>query len=384
MITDRRSLLSAAVAAAASAPAAFAMVGSKAEPSEAIRRKPTRDVFLANDSAFQTPDEFATRLSALVARQANAQDLYLEGGAVRQLENAFAKMLGKEDCVFLPTGTLANHLAVKTLCGSKPRALCLYDSHIFRDERDSLPTLGEIALVPFEKGAIAPSAAGLDEAFDIALNGPRRVEVGAITLESPIRRLDGQLIPFADVERIADKARAHGAKLHLDGARLLLAPPDLDIAGYVAPFDTVYVSLYKYLDAPFGAVLAADKETISTVRNQSGIYGSQIFQGWVAALPALASLETFRTEYNAAWVKGRQFLDGLSSRGFRFKKPIGSIATNVHDLVIDQDRAKAIVAKGAEAEVYMRDWQDGTLRLQINTSILNRPTDELLAVFQSE
>ncbi|WP_250845253.1 beta-eliminating lyase-related protein, partial [Escherichia coli] len=65
------------------------------------------------------------------------------------------------------------------------------------------------------------------------------------------------------IAEIAALAAAHGTRMHLDAARLLLAPPALDRKAYVAPFETVYVSLYKYLGAPFGAVLAGPAATIA-------------------------------------------------------------------------------------------------------------------------
>ena len=376
MKTDRRGLLAATAGLSTLDPA---MTGLFAQAS--VPAPPSRDVFLANDTAFLSADEFARSLAAM-ANGADG-DIYLQGGAVEALERRFATLLGKEACVFLPTGTLANHLAVKTLCGPNPRALCLYDSHIFRDERDSLPTLGEVALVPFSKGRIAPSETEIDEAFSIALKGPRPVAVGAVTLESPIRRLDGQMIPSADIERIAARARANGTRLHLDGARLLLAPPGLDIAAYTEPFDTVYVSLYKYLGAPFGAVLAGSGEIIEQVRAQAGIYGGQIFQGWVAALPALEALKTFRSDYAKAWAVGEELRSALKAAGHEFAEPIGPMGTNVHSLLIDEARAKAIAAKGESVGVYFADWQAGRLRLQVNTSILNRSVADLVDVFEA-
>jgi len=376
MKTDRRAVLAATAGLAAIDPT---LVSALTQSSAPLVR-PSRDVFLAGDTAFASPHEFARSLLAMSSDTDG--DRYLQGGAVEALESAFATLLGKEECLFLPTGSLANHLAVKTLCGSNPRALCLYDSHIFRDERDSLPTLGEVALVPFATGQIAPSEAELDEAFNIALKGPRPVDVGAITLESPIRRLDGQMIPAADIARIAERAEANGTGLHLDGARLLLAPPGFDIAAYVAPFDTVYVSLYKYLGAPFGAVLAGSTDIIAKVREQAGIYGGQIFQGWVAALPALKGLETFQSDYAKAWERGEALRAAIEAKGYAFAQPIGPMGTNVHALIVSEDKAKAIIANGESAGVYFRGWNEGALTIQINMSILNREIEEIAAIFE--
>src|SRR5437764_1266537 len=72
--------------------------------------------------------------------------------------------------------------------------------------------------------------------------------VGVISIESPVRRLQGQVFDFAEMQRIAAFARNARIGLHLDGARLFLASAYTGVtpADYATPFDTVYVSLYKY------------------------------------------------------------------------------------------------------------------------------------------
>ena len=75
-----------------------------------------RTVFVASDAAPVAPETLLATLEAALARHPGKEDNYLKGGAVTELEQAFATMLGKEDCCMLPTGTLANNLAVRILC----------------------------------------------------------------------------------------------------------------------------------------------------------------------------------------------------------------------------------------------------------------------------
>ncbi len=74
------------------------------------------------------------------------RDDYLEGGAIEELEKTFATLLGKEACAFFPTGTLANNVALRVLCGDDHRVLCQADSHIYRDDSDMSVRLGGINL----------------------------------------------------------------------------------------------------------------------------------------------------------------------------------------------------------------------------------------------
>ena len=82
--------------------------------------------------------------------------------------------------------------------------------------------------------------------------------LGAIVVESPVRRLSGELFDRTEMMRVCAEARRLGIGLHLDGARLFIASAYTGIspAEYAAPFDTVYVSLWKYFNSLNGAILA--------------------------------------------------------------------------------------------------------------------------------
>ena len=69
-----------------------------------------------------TPLEYSQLLVRICKERGIEPDRYLSGGSVQEFETTFAKMLGKEGTLFVPTGTLANHLAVRVQCGEKSRA----------------------------------------------------------------------------------------------------------------------------------------------------------------------------------------------------------------------------------------------------------------------
>src|SRR5260370_477002 len=148
-----------------------------------------------------------------------------------------------------------------------------------------------LALTQEGSRAAGKSARGYDEgvgAIDSAENGRYPIAVGAISLESPVRRADGASVPYALAEKISTFARSKGIGMHWDGARALLlsGTEGFDLRRYSALFDTVYVSLYKYLGAPFGAVLAGNKATIAKVRELRHAYGGVVYLGGDYALAA--------------------------------------------------------------------------------------------------
>src|SRR5439155_13110220 len=117
------------------------------------------------------------------------------------------------------------------------------------------PDHGRRVTVPGEGGA-----------GQLVLSATGRVPtpVGAIQIESPVRRKQGELFDFDAMQKVCAMARENQIGLHLDGARIFLASAYTGIspAQYASLFDTVYVSLYKYFNAASGAILAGPKRLL--------------------------------------------------------------------------------------------------------------------------
>ena len=374
---DRRRFLETALVGAVLAPtAAWAQI--TAPPS--FPPVDEHSVWLVGDSAPSTPAQTAQRLLERVQAGGRPRDSYLAGGAVAELEARFAKLLGKEDCAFLPTGTLANPLAVRVLAGDASRAIVQHESHLYRDESDATQLLSGLNLVPLAPGRACPTLAEIKAAVDEAENGPYPLRVGAISLESPVRRAKGEMIDLALAREISTYARSKAIKLHLDGARLLLVPPGYDIAGTAALFDTVYVSLYKYLDAPFGAVLAGSKADVAKIRDLRHRFGGTIYQAWPCAVLALAALDDFDARHRAAFAAADQLFAALKAQGLATVKPAPN-ASNIRELVLRPKVAEGLFDRMRVAGVRMVKPEGGVVPIYINDTITRRPVEAYLKLF---
>ncbi|KQY93825.1 amino acid lyase [Caulobacter sp. Root1455] len=373
---DRRHFLSLSLVAAAAPAVSWAR--QSAPPS--FPPVDARSVWLVGDSAPPDPERGARRLLELIQRGGKPRDSYLANGAVAELEARFAKLLGKEDCAFLATGTLANHLAARVLAGDASRVIVQHESHLYRDESDATQLLSGLNLVALAEGRAGPSLAEIRAAVDEAENGPYPLRVGAIVLESPVRRLKGEMIDPALIREISTYARAKSIKMHLDGARLLLAPPGYDIAGTAALFDTVYVSLYKYLDAPFGAVLAGSKADIAKVRDLRHRFGGTIYQGWPCAILALGALDDFEARHRAAFAAADQLFAALQARGLAKLKPAPN-ASNIRELVLQPKIVEGVFDRMRVAGVRMLKPEGGVVQVYVNDTITRRPIEEYVKLF---
>lgn len=341
-----------------------------------------QQVLFTGDSLPRSPAAYAAQLQALLAGREKVTDSYLAGGAVAELEAKFSALLGKEDTVFLPTGTLANHIAVRLLCGEARHALVQQESHLYRDESNAVTNLSGINLVPLAPGRAAPTLAETAAAIERAEIGPYPIKVGAIALESPVRRAQGATLAPPLVADIARLAKAKGIPLHLDGARLLLMSgmPGFTVKGYCEPFDTVYVSLYKYLNAPFGGVLSGTKAMMAKARALRHQFGGSIYNGWEAALPALAALDGVEQRWASVRAAGDKLLAALDATpGFRVQRV--EQGSNIALLEIAPERLAGLEARLAQAQIRLRTPRDGKVELWFNETLLRRDTASLRAAF---
>lgn len=351
----------------------------------AARSRPSlseRSVLLAGDTVPQSALEWTRHLQQLVERIPEVRDGYLAEGAVQTLEARFASLLDKQDAAFLPTGTLANNLALRVLCGENRHAVVQHDSHLYLDESNAASTLSGLHLAPLAKGRAAPTLQEVTAAIGEAENGPYPLAVGAISLESPVRRADGAMVPYDLAQAISKLARSKKIGMHLDGARLLLAggTPGFEVKAYSALFDTVYVSLYKYLGAPFGAILAGDKGTIARVRDLRHIFGSTIYQGWPAALPALDALDGFEARFAASRRVAERLFAGLTAAGGFTLQPVEH-GSNIAFLAISPQRAAGLAERLRKADIHLREPNNGRVQIDINQTLLRRDADELVRAF---
>jgi len=389
MTLNRRSFLGAVptISLGLAAGAAQAQYGAASAPASvpasAAAPSPVSDydtlVLLAGDALPRNPAAEGARLQALLERHAKPVDSYLAGGAVAELEAKFSSLLGKEDTVFMPTGTLANHIALRLLCGEAKHALVQQESHVYRDESNTVTTLSGINLAPLAPGRAAPTLEEIGAAIERAENGPYPIKVGAIALESPVRRAQGATLRPELVAAIARLAREKRVAMHLDGARLLLmcGMAGFDVKDYCAHFDTVYVSLYKYLGAPFGAVLSGPKPLMARARELRHLFGGTLYHAWQAALPALDALDGAPRRFAEVRAAGERLLAALErTSGFTVQRVADG--SNQAAVLMSPQRLAGLEERLRAANVRVGKVNEGKVQLAFNESVLRRDTGYLV------
>lgn len=292
-------------------------------------------------------------------------------------------MLGKEAAVWLPTGTLANHLAVRILAGNQRRVLVQAESHLYNDCGDCAQTLSGLTLIPLAPGKATFSLADVERAANDAMMGRVVVPVGAIQIETPVRRRQGEQFDFEEMRRISMWARERRVGLHLDGARLLIecAYSGRTVKEYTALFDTVYVSMYKFFNAASGAILAGPKKLLDGLYHTRRMFGGGLPHAWPFAAVSLHFAQGFEKRMRAA-VENAERVIGLLAKDSNFSIERVGNGTNIFRMHVANVNPPVYQGRLELAGIVARVPAGDKFSLQVNETWARVSAEEIAARFR--
>jgi threonine aldolase len=341
-------------------------------------------VYLSGDGLHLSPGEFSSLLADLCRRSDVAADNYCLGGEIERFERRWAELLGKETAVFMPSGTLANQLALRVLAGDRRRVIVPETSHVYNDTGDACQTLSQLTLIPLAPGLATFTRAEVERALEQTAGGRVKTEVGAILVESPVRRLSGALFDREEMQRVCALGRERGIGLHLDGARLFIASAYTGIAPaeYAAPFDTVYVSLWKYFNSGIGAILAGPKRTLDGMYHTRRMFGGNLFNGWSAAVVAGHFMDGFLDRFRAGIRVSEELYRSLGQEPAFTAEPIPN-GTNVTRLELKRGDPEEFRRRLGAKGIHLPPARDRWFTLGVNESWGRTTGAELARAFRA-
>jgi threonine aldolase len=219
-------------------------------------------------------------------------DVFGEDPTVNRLQRLAAEMLGKEDALFVASGTMGNLLGVLSVARSGQEVVADADSHVFLHEGAGAATLGGIQIrqVQTERGVM--SAEQIQRA--IRPRGDLHQPLtAALCVENTHNRHGGVVWPLGQLRAAAETARQSGLAMHMDGARLFNAAAALEVpvADLAVEADTVTFCLSKGLGAPVGSVLCGPADVVDRARRWRKTVGGGWREAGVLAAAGLWALE---------------------------------------------------------------------------------------------
>ncbi len=242
---------------------------------------------LRSDTVTKPTDE----MRKVMASAEVGDDVFGEDPTINKLQEKVADMLGKEEALFVPSGTMSNQLALKSHTNPGDEVIVERESHIFNYESAAPSLLSGIQLnpVPGVRGLMTSHA--VEEAVrpDVYYMMPTRL----VCVENTHNRGGGSVYSMSLIDDIKEVTNRHKLKYHLDGARLWNASvaTGISVFEFAKRFDSVSVCLSKGLGAPVGSVLTGPKEYIEKAHRFRKIFGGGMRQAGVLAAAGLYAIE---------------------------------------------------------------------------------------------
>ncbi|HEC78016.1 MAG TPA: low-specificity L-threonine aldolase [candidate division WOR-3 bacterium] len=240
-------------------------------------------------------------------------DVFHEDPTVNKLEELSAELMGKEAALLVASGTMANLVAVLTHCARGEEVILGNEAHIFRNEAGGMAALGGIHphIIPNQ-----PDGTLRLEDIEGAIRGKNEhwPRTRLICLENTHNSCYGAPLTPEYTNSVAELARRHKLRIHLDGARIFNAAVALkkEPTEFTRNVDSVSFCLSKGLAAPIGSMLCGSKEFIAEARRTRKIVGGGMRQAGIIAAPGILAIKKMRERLEEDHINARRLAEGIA------------------------------------------------------------------------
>jgi threonine aldolase len=248
-----------------------------------------------------TPGMLAAMAAAEVGDEQERED-----PTTNELQRRMAGLLGHEAALFLPTATMANQAALRVLSRPGCKVLAEERTHVLIYEWGGPAIHSGLVMQGLTAEAGRPTPEQIEDVDEF---GPGSV----LVLENTHRCSGGRIWPLEEFRAAVDAARARGAAVHLDGARLFNASvaAGIEPAAWGRLADTVTICFSKGLGCPFGAILAGPVATIERAWEGKFLFGGALRQSGIASAAMLYALDHNVERLADDHARARRLADGV-------------------------------------------------------------------------
>ena len=253
-------------------------------------------------------------------------DVYGEDPTVNQLQELFAARVGKEAALFVPSGTMANQLAIRVLAPAGSAVIAGRRQHVVIYENGAAGVNAPVQFhaVDDDDGTVSPD----DIVWARRAADHHWVRPGMVCVENTHMPANGAAWPLERLQEV--RVAAGDLPIHMDGARLFHAEvaSGVPAASYAAEATTVMSCLSKGLSAPVGSLLAGPADVIAEARGHRQRLGGGMRQAGVIAAAGIVALETMVDRLAEDHERARRLAEAVAER-WQGACDVGAITTNV-------------------------------------------------------
>jgi threonine aldolase len=236
-------------------------------------------------------------------------DVHGEDPTVNRLEQLAAALLGKQAALYVPSGTMANQLAIRVQAPAGTDVLCQDRAHVYRYEAGAGPLNSGVQMHPLWN--LPDGIASAIEGRAHHMSSPSMV-----VIENTYMAASGAPIAADEMKTLCAAAHAGDVRVHVDGARIWNAAIALGVApkDLVADADTVMFCVSKGLSAPVGSLLCGPAPLIAEARLHRQRFGGGMRQAGIIAAAGIVALETMVERLADDHARARRLADALADR----------------------------------------------------------------------
>jgi threonine aldolase len=291
-----------------------------------------------------------------------------EDPTTHALQRRMADLLGHEAALFFPTATMANQAALRALSSPGCKVVAEERTHVLIYEWGGPAIHSGLVMQGLVAEAGRPTPEQIDEVDEL---GPGSV----VVLENTHRSSGGRIWPLEEFRATADAARARGAAVHLDGARLFNASvaAGLEPSAWAALADTVTICFSKGLGCPFGAVLAGPAETIERAWDSKFLFGGALRQSGIASAAMLYALDHNVERLADDHARARRLAEGIGINP-------STVETNFVPIPDEPGLQKRLLERGVHVGGLRPGWLRAVTHLDIGDDDIEQAIERMQEV----
>ncbi|MCK4617951.1 aminotransferase class I/II-fold pyridoxal phosphate-dependent enzyme [Candidatus Aerophobetes bacterium] len=311
-------------------------------------------------------------------------DVFGEDPTTNWLQEKVAELLGKEDSLFVASGTMANQLSLRAQTQPGDEIILERSSHIFNSESGGGAAISGVQfyLLEGDRGILDPSR--IEEVIRDSSDHHRPV-TRLIWIENTHNRGGGSVYPLEVVKEIFRVARKNSLLVHMDGARLLNATIALGIdpKKYTQYVDSTILCLSKGLGAPVGTMVVGSREFIKRVHRFRKMFGGGMRQIGYLAAAGIYALDHNVERLAEDHVNAKRLAEALSE--FKsFKIDPKNVQTNIihFDIIEGGMDSKVVVNKLKDKGVLVLPRDDRSIRAVTHLGVDKDDIEEAISIMK--